>query len=114
MRAPGRSARAARPAGALCPPSPPALARSTPRRHDARREDPTMIATNDTPPRPAGDRGTRWLIDRIPVGLTSLRAALAPVVVLLAWWRPEPLAFVVCLSIAFVSDVLDGIVARRL
>jgi CDP-diacylglycerol--glycerol-3-phosphate 3-phosphatidyltransferase len=39
---------------------------------------------------------------------------LAPVVLLLAWVHPSPGAFAVCLILAFVSDVFDGILARRL
>jgi phosphatidylglycerophosphate synthase len=43
-----------------------------------------------------------------------LRAALAPAVVLLVLFAPRPWAFAVCLVSAFLSDVFDGIVARRL
>jgi CDP-diacylglycerol--glycerol-3-phosphate 3-phosphatidyltransferase len=43
-----------------------------------------------------------------------LRAVLAPVMPLLAWYYPRPLAFAVCLILAFLSDVFDGIFARRL
>jgi phosphatidylglycerophosphate synthase len=46
--------------------------------------------------------------------LTALRAMLAPVLLLLAWYHPRPLAFAVCLILAFLSDVFDGILARRL
>jgi len=49
-----------------------------------------------------------------PLLLTALRAALAPVMVLLAWYYPRPLVFGVCLTLAFLSDVFDGILARRL
>jgi phosphatidylglycerophosphate synthase len=48
-----------------------------------------------------------------PLLLTVLRAVLAPVMVLLAWYYPRPLAFAVCLILAFLSDVFDGILARR-
>jgi len=51
---------------------------------------------------------------RIPLALTALRALLAPVVVALALAWPAPWAFGACLVAAFVSDVFDGIVARRL
>ena len=51
---------------------------------------------------------------KVPLALTALRALLAPVVILLAWMAPNPLAFGVCLSLAFLSDVFDGIIARRL
>jgi CDP-diacylglycerol--glycerol-3-phosphate 3-phosphatidyltransferase len=50
----------------------------------------------------------------IPLALTALRIALAPVVVLLAMYRPSAAAFGACLIAAFVSDVFDGIIARRL
>jgi phosphatidylglycerophosphate synthase len=50
----------------------------------------------------------------IPILLTALRALLAPVVLLLAIYAPMPDAFAVCLVTAFVSDIFDGIIARRL
>ena len=50
----------------------------------------------------------------IPLSLTLLRAFLAPVVVLLAIFKPLPWAFGVCLTLAFLSDIFDGVVARRL
>ena len=56
----------------------------------------------------------RRLAERVPLALTALRAALAPVVVGLALAWPVPWAFGACLAAAFVSDVFDGIVARRL
>jgi CDP-diacylglycerol--glycerol-3-phosphate 3-phosphatidyltransferase len=51
---------------------------------------------------------------RVPVLLTGLRAALAPIMVLLALFSPVPAAFAACLVAAFLSDVLDGVMARRL
>lgn len=51
---------------------------------------------------------------RVPLALTALRALLAPVVVVLALAYPAGWAFGACLVAAFVSDVFDGIVARRL
>jgi len=54
------------------------------------------------------------LAARIPLALTALRALLAPVIVGLALAWPAPWAFGACLVAAFVSDVFDGIVARRL
>lgn len=51
---------------------------------------------------------------RVPLALTVLRAMLAPVVVVLALWFPNHGAFALCLALAFVSDVFDGIIARRL
>ncbi len=54
------------------------------------------------------------LAHRIPLFLTGLRALLAPVVVLLAVYAPDRFAFGLCLTIAFVSDVFDEVIARRL
>ena len=51
---------------------------------------------------------------RLPLMLTALRALLSPVMVLLAWFAPSGAAFAACLVAAFVSDILDGVVARRL
>ncbi|MEJ0007062.1 MAG: CDP-alcohol phosphatidyltransferase family protein [Steroidobacteraceae bacterium] len=51
---------------------------------------------------------------RIPLLLTGLRALLAPVVALLALYEPKPAAFALCLVAAFVSDIFDGVIARRL
>ena len=51
---------------------------------------------------------------RIPLALTLLRASLAPVMVLLAFAWPVPAAFGACLAAAFLSDLFDGIIARRL
>ena len=50
----------------------------------------------------------------IPLALTALRAVLAPVLLGLAYRQPEPRAFAICLVLAFLSDVFDGIIARRL
>ncbi len=50
----------------------------------------------------------------VPLCLTALRFLLAAPVVLLALFAPLPGAFGVCLIAAFLSDVFDGIVARRL
>lgn len=59
-------------------------------------------------------RITRHSVGRVPLALTGLRIALAPVMVLLAVYGPSATGFGFCLSIAFLSDVFDGIVARRL
>lgn len=53
-------------------------------------------------------------MSQVPLLLTGLRASLAPVVVLLALYAPNRIALGVCVSVAFVSDILDGVVARRL
>ncbi|MDE2275704.1 MAG: CDP-alcohol phosphatidyltransferase family protein [Burkholderiales bacterium] len=51
---------------------------------------------------------------RVPLALTVLRALLGPVVLLQACAGPAPGLFGACLIAAFLSDVFDGIVARRL
>jgi phosphatidylglycerophosphate synthase len=56
----------------------------------------------------------RRYASRIPIALTALRAALGPAVVLLALDWPSAAAFAVCLTIAFLSDYFDGVIARRL
>src|SRR6185437_2604191 len=53
------------------------------------------------------------LIRQLPVLLTGLRVLLAPVVVFLALFAPIPGVFAICLLTAFLSDLFDGIVARR-
>ena len=50
----------------------------------------------------------------VPVLLTGLRALLAPAVVWLSMYAPRKDAFAICLVAAFLSDVFDGIIARRL
>jgi len=51
---------------------------------------------------------------RIPIALTALRPVLGPAVVALAFVWPRPAAFAVCLTLAFLSDYFDGVIARRL
>jgi CDP-diacylglycerol--glycerol-3-phosphate 3-phosphatidyltransferase len=53
-------------------------------------------------------------VKQVPLALTLMRALLAPVVILLAIHWPDKLAFGMCLVVAFLSDVFDGILARRL
>jgi phosphatidylglycerophosphate synthase len=50
----------------------------------------------------------------LPVSLTLLRAALAPALLVTAYSGGSHLAFGLCLTSAFLSDVFDGIFARRL
>jgi len=50
----------------------------------------------------------------LPLLLTGLRALLAPAVLLLAFFAPAPGAFAACLISAFLSDIFDGVIARRL
>jgi len=53
-------------------------------------------------------------IRRIPLALVGLRAASAPIVILLAVYRPTQFAFGCLLLLAFLSDIFDGVIARRL
>jgi len=53
-------------------------------------------------------------LNAIPISLTLSRIALAPVMVWLALYHPEPSLFATCLIAAFLSDLFDGIIARRL
>ena len=57
----------------------------------------------------------RWglSLTRLPLALTLLRLALAPLMVLLSE-RPHPLLFGLILTAAVLSDIFDGILARRL
>ena len=54
------------------------------------------------------------MLRSVPLALTALRALLAPVVVALALLLPSRPAFAACLVVAFLSDLFDGIAARRL
>jgi phosphatidylglycerophosphate synthase len=49
-----------------------------------------------------------------PLLLTLLRAALAPLLVYLAHYAPRPEWFAACLVTALLSDIFDGVIARRL
>jgi phosphatidylglycerophosphate synthase len=51
---------------------------------------------------------------KVPLLLTALRALLAPLIVILALFYPDRCAFGVCLWSGFLSDVFDGVIARRL
>jgi phosphatidylglycerophosphate synthase len=61
------------------------------------------------PPNPPDSR--LW---SMPILLTALRALLAPVVVSLSLFAPLPPAFAICLIAALLSDIFDGVLARRL
>jgi CDP-diacylglycerol--glycerol-3-phosphate 3-phosphatidyltransferase len=50
----------------------------------------------------------------VPLALTGLRFLLAPAVLWLAYRWPSGPAFVGCLTAGLLSDVFDGILARRL
>lgn len=54
------------------------------------------------------------LLYRVPLFLTLLRAALAPVMVVIALTSHSPAGFGMCLTAAFLSDIYDGKIARRL
>jgi len=49
----------------------------------------------------------------IPNALSASRLAIVPVLLALAWWGMQPI-FVAVLALSFASDVLDGLLARRL
>lgn len=65
---------------------------------------------------PPEQTNRKWstLVLHLPILLTALRAALSPVLILLALLAPDRMAFGLCLVAGFLSDVFDGIVARRL
>ncbi len=54
------------------------------------------------------------ILHSVPAVLTWMRVLLGPVLILLAWQWPHPAALAICLTAAFLSDVFDGIIARRL
>jgi phosphatidylglycerophosphate synthase len=56
----------------------------------------------------------RDVLRRLPSALVGLRLALAPVVLLAGLLDARPSVFAACLVGALVSDILDGVVARRL
>lgn len=55
------------------------------------------------------DRAKPWL----PVLLISLRTALGPMIILLAFVSPKGSLLVGCVGLALLSDVFDGMLARR-
>jgi phosphatidylglycerophosphate synthase len=50
---------------------------------------------------------------RLPWALVWLRLMLAPLMLFLARYWPTPIAFALCLALAFFSDICDGVLARR-
>jgi CDP-diacylglycerol--glycerol-3-phosphate 3-phosphatidyltransferase len=60
------------------------------------------------------DRAAGGSLKSLPFLLTALRALLAPLIVLLALYWPSRVAFGLCLTTAFLSDIFDGVLARRL
>jgi hypothetical protein len=59
-------------------------------------------------------RGRLMRLRLIPPFLIALRTSLAPLIVTLALYDPDRSAFGVCLVLAFLSDIFDGVIARRL
>ena len=59
------------------------------------------------------DRARQVLL-HVPLALTATRAVLGPALVLQAIVHPSEAIFGICLVAAFLSDVFDGIIARRL
>jgi phosphatidylglycerophosphate synthase len=51
---------------------------------------------------------------RIPFALTAARVVLAPALIGLAVYFPSRIGFAICLILGFLSDVYDGVLARRL
>jgi CDP-diacylglycerol--glycerol-3-phosphate 3-phosphatidyltransferase len=54
----------------------------------------------------------RWKT-RLPAALVSFRAALGPGLILASRWPHSGLLLVACVALALLSDVLDGVLARR-
>ena len=54
------------------------------------------------------------LLHRLPAALVGFRVACAPIILALAWMGAPGTALFAVLLAAFVSDVFDGILARRL
>lgn len=54
------------------------------------------------------------LLHRLPLTLTLLRAALGPVVILIALTHQDRILFAPCLILALLSDYFDGAIARYL
>jgi phosphatidylglycerophosphate synthase len=52
-------------------------------------------------------------LNLVPPALTTLRILLAVLMVFLALKKAAPFGFIICLCLALVSDILDGVVARR-
>jgi phosphatidylglycerophosphate synthase len=61
----------------------------------------------------AGDSTHRSLLKAVPVGLVILRILLAPAIIVLAMHRRQGVTMAVCIACALLSDIFDGIVARR-
>ena len=53
-------------------------------------------------------------MQRVPCFLTCIRGVLGPCVIALAHLWPQPIVLSTCVLLAFVTDIFDGVVARRL
>ena len=51
---------------------------------------------------------------QVPILLTGIRGLLGPCVIACAYVRPDPTLLASCVVAAFLSDVFDGVIARRL
>lgn len=54
------------------------------------------------------------MLSKLPMSLVVLRFLLAPLVLALYFYGAEPAVYLVVLAVAFLSDVFDGIIARKL
>lgn len=54
------------------------------------------------------------MVTQVPMALVLLRGAIAPVLIWLAWDGETGVGWVMLYSLAVLSDIFDGIIARRL
>jgi CDP-diacylglycerol--glycerol-3-phosphate 3-phosphatidyltransferase len=54
----------------------------------------------------------RWKL-QLPAALVSFRAALGPGIILVSLWPHSGFLLVACVALALLSDVFDGVLARR-
>jgi CDP-diacylglycerol--glycerol-3-phosphate 3-phosphatidyltransferase len=55
---------------------------------------------------------TRWKLS-IPASLVSFRAALGPGIIVMSLFGSSGLVLAACLVLALLSDIFDGVLARR-
>src|SRR5579884_3514417 len=53
------------------------------------------------------------MLRRVPIYLIALRAFLGPFVLAGAWWSIPRWALVIAMTLAVLSDIFDGVIARR-
>src|SRR5262249_61514320 len=53
-------------------------------------------------------------LERVPLLLTCFRGVLGPCLIACAYLWPRPAVLGTCVLIAFVTDIFDGVIARRL